>query len=62
MIDLGQHIPRHSQPVHRDWIDVKGTTNRGQLCVIRSSNGTPEIFKLDPKENWKEWSGAFSAL
>lgn len=32
------------------------------MCVIRSSNGSPEVLRLADQQEWKEWVGVFSYL
>lgn len=47
-----------------DWTMVKPADNiqRGELCVIRQSSGSPEILKIEPQWAYKEWAGCFSAI
>lgn len=64
MIDLGQYISRAANPLRFSWSDVRCPHPRqtGDLCVIRSSNGTPEILKIEDSAHWREWAGAFSYI
>lgn len=65
MVDLGQaDAKRRVNPKSFNWTDVvqEDTACRGDICVIRQLFGSPEIFVVRPRENWKEWVGAFSRL
>ena len=67
-IDMGQ-ADRTLRVVHVDpwswtWFDVKPKAHivRGDICVIRGMNGTPEMFKLVEQHHYKEWVGCFSFI
>lgn len=42
------------------------TIAKGSICVLRNHSVEefikPCAFLINPKENWREWSGAFSIL
>lgn len=68
-VDMGQadqtlRIVVHVNPWKWTWSDVKLRPNivRGDLCVIRGVNGTPEMFKIVEQHTYKEWVGCFSAI
>lgn len=64
MIDLGQAIPRPNlPPLAYTWGMVKMNGHeRGTICVIRQSSGSPEVLAISPQWHWVEWSGAFSVI
>lgn len=67
MIDLAQAdrtLRTNNRPAPYGWVDVKPNQNvtRGDLCVIRRSNGSPEILKIDNQTQYKEWVGCFSIV
>lgn len=48
-----------------DWtmvISVSDNLKKGELCVIRQSNGRPEMLKIEPQWEYKEWKGCFSFI
>jgi hypothetical protein len=67
MIDMAQAergLRSTSRPVPYTWHNVKPKAHiqRGDICVIRSMNGAPEMFRLVEQHHYKEWVGCFSAI
>jgi len=65
MVDMGQADGslRIRQPTLRyGWEDVKDpvSVSNGDLCVIRSSNGSPEVLRIEPQTSYREWAGCFT--
>ena len=68
MIDLAQAdrgLRPHTAPGVRDWSTTQPTPAgivRGDRCVIRSGNGSPEILKIEDQRAYAEWAGCFSII
>jgi hypothetical protein len=67
-IDMGQADrtlrQRTVKAASYDWTQVVqvAALNRGDRCVVRQSNGVPEILKIEPQWAYKEWVGCFSFI
>lgn len=66
-VDMGQAdrtLRSHRGPMPYTWQDIKPKAHitRGDICVIRSMNGWPEMFKLVEQHHYKEWTGCFSVI
>jgi len=66
-VDMGQAdqtLRTRSAPTPYTWGDIKPKAHivRGDICVIRRMNGTPEMFRLVEQHHYKEWVGCFSFI
>ena len=68
-VDMGQadqtlRTVVHVNPWAWTWggVKLRPNTMRGDLCVIRGVNSTPEMFKIVEQHTYKEWVGCFSAI
>lgn len=67
MIDMAQAergLRSASRPLPYTWRDIKPKAHiqRGDVCVIRSMSGSPEMFRLVEQHHYKEWVGCFSYI
>jgi hypothetical protein len=67
MVDMGQAdrtLQARQEPMPYSWENVKTNTNvtRGDVCVIRRSNGSPEILRIHDQTHYREWVGCFSII
>jgi hypothetical protein len=66
-MDMGQAdrtLRSQTKPKPFTWFEVKPKAHivRGDVCVIRRMNGSPEMFKIVEQHSYKEWSGCFSII
>ena len=72
MTDMAQAdrtLRTQNKPTPYTWAEVKfldgeyqPPLGRGDICVIRGFNGSPEVLRLDDQHHYKEWVGCFSYL
>ena len=66
-VDMGQAdrtLRTHRGRMTYTWADIKPKAHiqRGDICVIRSMNGWPEMFRLVEQHHYKEWAGCFTYI
>ena len=67
MVDMAQAergLRSTSRPFSYTWHDIKPKAHiqHGDICVIRSMSGSPEMFRLVEQHHYKEWVGCFSYI